>query len=209
MIPRMHRVLPGFTLLELLIAMSLLAVLSLLFTDGLRFGLRVWERSAGQGRTVADTVAVYEFLEGRLARAVLLPADTDGTKPSLTGTSDWLSFVTVDADHAALAFPQRAELDCSNVSIAGSCQLRLLNLAGLPLRGVSDLRTKTTLFADVDRVALSYFGRRNRDNTAQWDHSWSNPDRLPMLVRMEINRNSADDLTWIFALPRGDSGRQM
>ena len=68
----------GFTLLELLVAMTVLGVLTGLLASGLGFGSRVWERERNQLDTTSDLQLVQDVLRRILTQALPLSAPADG-----------------------------------------------------------------------------------------------------------------------------------
>lgn len=60
---------PGFTLLELLIAMTLVSLLSVLLLGGLHMGTRVWERSADVADEMDEVRAARGFLRNTISQA--------------------------------------------------------------------------------------------------------------------------------------------
>ena len=56
----------GFTLVEVLVALGLLALLGVMLSDGLRFGVRVWERTREASSALGDVSATQNFLRRRL-----------------------------------------------------------------------------------------------------------------------------------------------
>src|SRR5579864_2460479 len=59
----------GFTLLELLISLTLLAVLSAILFGGLRFGTRAWERSEVMASETDEIAIAQNFLRRQLSDA--------------------------------------------------------------------------------------------------------------------------------------------
>ena len=61
----------GFTLVELLVAMTLLAFLSVSLFGGLRFGARSWEAVVDSSAERDDIASTQTFLRDRLAQLML------------------------------------------------------------------------------------------------------------------------------------------
>lgn len=95
----------GFTLLELLIAMVLLAMVSTLALGGLRAGTRVWDRTERVAEEQATDLALAGFLE-RLLAGVVAAQIRDGTRtPPILFRGDDRAMVFVAPLPSALAAP--------------------------------------------------------------------------------------------------------
>lgn len=66
----------GFTLLELLAALTVLGVLMVLMFGGLRFGARVWERGEGDLRAMVEMQAVTSLIRRQVSQAMPSSAAT-------------------------------------------------------------------------------------------------------------------------------------
>lgn len=77
----------GFTLVELLIAFSLVALVSLLLFSGLRLGLRSWESVDGTAEQNAELRVARNFLERVLSQARAVTLSLDG-EPVLVFSGD-------------------------------------------------------------------------------------------------------------------------
>ncbi|HYN38146.1 MAG TPA: type II secretion system protein, partial [Rhodospirillales bacterium] len=87
----------GFTLLELLVAMTVLGVLTALLASGLNFGTRVWERERTQLDAASELQLVQDVLRRMIAQAIPLPPPTDGNagapESSFVGTDTSVRFL--------------------------------------------------------------------------------------------------------------------
>jgi len=90
---------PGFTLIELVLALSILAIMITVLLGGLRMGLRAWQRGEDRaavlqhGRSV--TQIIEEALGGTYGYAGLVKQDAATPVILFKGYSERLSFVTV------------------------------------------------------------------------------------------------------------------
>ena len=172
----------GFTLVELLVAMTLLGFLTVLLFGGLRFGTRAWERSQ---ENYADENAVRSaesLLAMTIAQAYPLPlrSSTYGQDVDFDGEARQMTWLTAADD--------------------GSGGMRRLRLRAQPQIGSMDL----DLFADAELTAapdaaprhllskisafeLSYLGRRVGEKAARWAADWHGQKHLPELVRVRVH----------------------
>ena len=90
---------PGFTLFEILVALALLSLLTVLLAGQIRFGQRAWESGAAVADDLAELQAVQGFLRRQLAQVrPLHAAREDGarrSRPIFEGGPQGLRFVAL------------------------------------------------------------------------------------------------------------------
>ncbi|MBU6297678.1 MAG: prepilin-type N-terminal cleavage/methylation domain-containing protein, partial [Alphaproteobacteria bacterium] len=144
----------GFTLLELLIAMTLLALLSALLFGGLKFGSQVWAAAEAKTAGTDKIIAVRSLLSQEMARAYpqFLTSDPTDAHVAFDGTAQTMTFLGPDPRQsgAMLRIDVRSIRDRKAVTlrIAGTPELAL---AGTPVRPLADL-------PGLASVAFAYFG---------------------------------------------------
>lgn len=185
----------GFTLIEMLVALTLIGLLSAGLFSGLRFGARAWEAGGERIAATNDVEAGRAFLRRRLAQiqALAMGADRGERQPVFDGRPDSLRFAAdwpVHLGHGGVyVFTLRA--DDTNSGL-------LLDWALYRPDGpvdVSDGRQRPRrLFAGVDKVSFRYFGRRRPAEDARWHDDWIESDRLPSLIQITMTGEDAE--TW-------------
>ena len=202
----------GFTLLEMLVAVTVLSVLAALVYGMLRIGMRSWE--AGSERIAASdlTRIGWQYVHASLTAAVsppsLLPDD-----PGIhfLGAADSLEFVSELP--AWLGGGGYHVLSLALTEEPGAHERRL-ELEARPLAGYDDADLdpaglpRAVLADDVERLAFAYFGVGERGGEPDWLDSWAGRESLPLLVRMEVEL--ADGSAWplLVAHPRLGQDRQ-
>ncbi len=85
----------GFTLLELLIAISLFGLIAVMLHAGLRFGVRAWETQEGAGGLRAEVQVVRELLRRQFERTRVPHAIAVGRdeRAAFAGTEESVTFV--------------------------------------------------------------------------------------------------------------------
>lgn len=194
---------PGFTLLELLVSLGLLALLSLLLVDGLRFGARVWERSGSTAGSSGDLSVTYDFLSRRMRSAVFaIGEDQTGREvPSVIGDSLSFSFLSSDPDNPALSSRHRLTIDCSGAASTGDCIASVSASDGRSLPWVNDSQSRTTILADVSKMEIDYFGSDAANAAPSRHKDWSAARHVPELIRLRFNQARENSYEWVFALP--------
>jgi general secretion pathway protein J len=189
----------GFTLLELLVSLSLLIIMLALINGALRFGRQAWAVSDEVERA-QNIDALRNLLDQRLAEALPLASwDERGVaRSSLQGTSDQLSFVT--------AMPSRNGMPAGLFALT----LRLISAAGLvgqPLalefRPLTSIATapaapghQPVLIEKVAQLSIRYYGLPERGGDVQWLDGWQGRTGFPRLIAIGVRFPAGDPRTW-------------
>jgi general secretion pathway protein J len=188
----------GFTLVELLVALTLMALVSVILFGGLRFGVRAWETGGARMEQAHRIEAVQNLLRRQISQARFLPhaSDTDATI-SFAGDGNSLTFIAPLPAHRGIAGPYLFNLRTGGR--AGQSDLTLtwsLYWPELLTTGASGFEDGTTLLEDVAEIELSYFGAPFPDQPAQWWNAWDLNDGQPQLVRMRVEFPPGDRRRW-------------
>lgn len=178
----------GFTLLELLVAMTLLALLTVMLSGGVRFGTRVWE--SGEAKD-DQSAGVREFLRRSIEGMLPEPRDTQDPASVLfaTGSSTSLEFTTRTMAEAAMGGRYFLQLRQEGTKLVASWQ-RLPEGAQLP-GGSAELETRT-LIDGVKGVNFAYM-----DQGQEWLNDWADSRRLPRYVRIQLLYPDGDTRRWV------------
>ncbi|MGC8475131.1 MAG: prepilin-type N-terminal cleavage/methylation domain-containing protein [Acetobacteraceae bacterium] len=183
----------GFTLIETLVALTVLALLSVVLFGGLRAAQRMQDAGAARARELRDIAAMHMILRGLIGDAA--PARR-ARQIAFVGAPERLSFIAPMPAPLGLAGTQRFSLGLVGQGRAG----RLL-LTFAPLDGDGPA-SRSLLLRGVRGIALRYFvapaGR-----PARWRRRWAAGPVLPLLVRLQLrlrDRMAVPDL--VIALHR-------
>jgi general secretion pathway protein J len=182
---------PGFTLIEMVVALALLGAMMLMLYSGLTFGLRGWDAADANGRRTADRQVAANFLRRELEE--LFPMrfkDPMTLRFAFEGKADTLRFAS--ARPAGIS-----ALGLSLVGIAvedaadGSRRRDLVMRRAMPDDeakdfGPLDKAERSVLFEGVERVSFQYYGSENDFTDPAWVDSWEFPGRVPQVIRLRI-----------------------
>ncbi len=186
----------GFTLLELLVSMTLLALILTLLFGGLRTGTRVWEAGAER----ADNLARLQASQGFLRRQIggLYPlAERDRNGPpesSFEGTREHARFIGLLPAHFGFSGFQRIE-----VGLVDDDDGRHLGVSWQAYGAeemLSEEDRRALLIEHVEAVELSYFGAKRRRGEARWEDDWRAAEQAPRLVRLRLSFAHGDRRVW-------------
>ncbi len=190
-----YRKVTGFTLLELLIAMTLLGFILALLFGGLRLGARSWD--AGELRTENSTHLA--LVQGFLRRELTLIYPSRWKKKAnselaFVGESNRLSFVA----------PISAQLGPGGLYLVRLEQVKdkdgnqLVMKRSIPEADSADFSAldgaeKVVLAEQVESLSFAYFGPESKEAEPRWSDKWDNPNLLPYLIRIRIKFSNGRD----------------
>lgn len=191
----------GFTLLELLISITLLGLILVLLFGGLRLGVRSWDAVQQQ----VDNLNTVRSVENFLRREMTLTypyrwksAQGQRTTLAFQGERGKLSFVA--------GLPSRigvGGLYAISLEIEQNGKSKRLLWRQMPLNSQmqdfsSLAQAKTMVLAGaelsaVEDVWLSYLGRDGAEGAPQWVDHWESETRLPLLIRIQVRFSNGTD----------------
>lgn len=192
----------GFTLVELLIALTLFALLATLLFGGLRFAGRAVAAGDARLERSAELSLAASFLRRVLAAAEPLPRAESGGGAS----------VAFEGEPDALAF---ASLPPAYLAPPGYYWLRLGVESGdrLALRWeaigsgeVVAAPAPTLLIERVRAIELAYFGAFDVYARPEWHERWEHAPALPQMVRLRLTFSDGSRGPDILVAPRLSRG---
>ncbi len=200
----------GFTLMELLVAMTLLGILMTALFGSLRLGARVWEASDRVLKHEGEAMAIRSFLNDRFEQAmpVVLLRDDGRSDIIFAGERSVLRFASTMPESVGFGpyiielvlTPGREQQEAADLSI----RWRLAAHSGVP--EADDVKQRI-LVNDVAALALGYFGAKEGENEAPaWHGAWHGQERLPDLIRLDLGFDEEDGRRWapLIVSPRVD-----
>lgn len=195
----------GFTLLEMLVGLTLLGVLLILIYSALNIGLRAWDTGDKRAGEASHQRIVQSFLRRELGQ--VFPIRWRGiteSKIAFEGAGKEIKFVTALNLGASIKEGglQWGHLYLSDDPEEGPDGKRRQSL--FLKREVFDLQAKdwdglgkakpTRLIAGVKEMEISYFGAENEGADPKWINEWTYPLRIPLLVKISIKTDVGRDV---------------
>lgn len=174
----------GFTLLEMLVVVTVLGFLIIGLTQGVRTGLTLWE---AQSRRVGETAELDAA--ARILRALL-----SGIAPSPSvGPTGGAGGLELKGSAASLAFvgdlptglgtTQRADITLE--LSRGRLVLRWTPHRHELSTAAASPPTETELVGNVERLDLAYWGTSSSGQETGWQAQWDGP-AIPELIRVRL-----------------------
>lgn len=186
----------GFTLMELLIALTLFAVLMTALVGGLGFGARVWEKSDDRLEARSQLDIVHGFLRQRLEEA--LPAsevdEAARRQPLFSGEPERLRLASFMPDSLGEGI-FLLELSLRRRPGDEETSDLILRWRPWPEASAQDVGERVIL-DDVDGLDIAYFGADEGQATATWRDRWQERPLLPALIRIDLQFSAGDGRRW-------------
>jgi general secretion pathway protein J len=178
----------GFTLLELLVSMMLLALIMSLLLGGLQLASRASEAGAERAEALGHVGLAQAWLRSEIARARPLVLRPEQGEPRLAfrGEPQRLQFVSqLSPHHGGALYAIALLVDRRHEKPRLSLRYQPLYPDALELpdwEGGEEL----ILLDGIAAAELGYYGRAGATEPAEWHASWERMDTLPDLVRLVV-----------------------
>lgn len=190
----------GFTLIEVLIAMTLLSIMVVLLFGSLKICAESWDKGESKMNQVNEIGVVYSFFQRQLTTAIPIWDDfsvADEKTFSFHGDEHSMQFVGEFPASASRGGLQLFSIDFDDKKSGRQIVDTQINVTVKPFLPVLDdkdiAKEQVTLIKHVKALAFSYFGI---DDTSElsWQSTWLERDSLPQMVKIHIERE--DGMYW-------------
>jgi general secretion pathway protein J len=193
----------GFTLLELLVALSIFALLSVMAYSGLRSVLQQRSVTEAEAQRLAELQKIYMLMQRDLEQAVARPVRDEygDTQPPLSGDS---AFQFTRGGWANPLGHPRSELQRVGYAWVGD---HLVRYVWPVLDRAQDTQPLEQQLSDrITGMEVRFLAAND-----QWLTKWpdpatvqtgaSPPETLPRAVEITLHHKQYGDLVWLFRLP--------
>jgi general secretion pathway protein J len=177
----------GFTLIELMVSLTILGVILALLAGALRVISKNWEANTDRIETLDMLSRAADILRRDAAGLQRVVTTSGGAAPSyvFTGAEDHLSFVTLEPPYPTASGPYFVDYSLARNGPA----VELIRARALYRKGMESFPGATP----ANRVRLAEGSYRYRFayadksiGTAGWRSSWPDRLRLPDLIRLQV-----------------------
>ncbi len=177
----MNRNRKGFTLLELLIAMSLLVLIVAITMGAMSLASRSVEAGEKKMETAERIRTVTALLDAQIQSQMPLTYEKDGNKINyFQGDGTALRLAT---SHSVWGGRQGCLIVDYRIRVDGDGQKTLSVVEQTP--GIEGMR-EALLFARASEISFEYFGSGTKDEKPYWQDQWSDEISLPQAVRLHL-----------------------
>lgn len=165
----------GFSVMELLVALSIAAIISTLLFGGYSFASKAWARAQSAEDGSSEIYAAQTFLRRAFDGISLKPGENQ-----LSGSSTSVQFAT------QLAMPGQQAMRTLITLNADTCPdhtCLMVELSHDDADAHSAQPIRAILLRDVESISFAYL---SQTRGAFWQSNWSAADGAPMLVRIDV-----------------------
>lgn len=180
----------GFTLVEILVALTLFSLILVMVFNGLYSAGLSWKKGLDQ-----DDINDYQrldlaFLRRQLSQAVpLVMIDGNEDTVLFKGSHNSIRFISDLPSHRG-----NGGLMMIDVRIKQQDKDKDLILTYQPIRPGTDFfgerkseaADTLVLLKNIERIKFSYYGKQKFNEASAWHDNWESSDLLPDLVKLEI-----------------------
>lgn len=199
--PGIHLRQTGFTLLELVVAITLMGLVLVVLYSGLRLGLNGWDSGEQRAEATNRLRLVQEFLRRQLAQSMTVYQTNDQQEKVVvfSGQPNSIEFVAPMLIQLGQGGLYRVRIE------AGDGRLRLRWRPYLPDDPAAGEERETVLLEGVSAVEWAYFGPEREDDQEppRWRSEWSSPERRPLLTRLNLTEGNEAWPDLVVALVEG------
>ncbi|MGB4948699.1 MAG: type II secretion system protein GspJ [Candidatus Competibacter denitrificans] len=174
----------GFTLLELVIAITLMGLILVVLYSGLRLGLNSSESGEQRAEATDRLRLVQEFLRRQLAQSMTVYQANDQKEQVVVfaGQPNSIDFVAPMLTQLGQGGLYRVRVGLAN----GRLQVRWRPYQ--PDDPNAGAEQQKVLLEGVSKIEWAYFGSERDDDPEppRWHTEWSSPQRRPSLVRLNL-----------------------
>lgn len=195
----------GLTLVELVLALTILAVMSATLLGTISFGGTAQKTVAERSKKHAAIISTHRFLRTQISSAITPMQVGTGTSSTNAGAGT--------SDHVFLGDPRRLAFTAPWLTYIGQGNLFVFNLhrksdelviswrpADPTDRESRNEATETigsrVLMSSVSDFSIEYFGSRDLGGEPDWHSSWTDVSRLPNLLRINVVFSGENPIVW-------------
>jgi general secretion pathway protein J len=188
----------GFTLVELLVALTLTGLIFVALFGGLRFGTRTWETGIARSEVSAQVEIAHALLRRLLAEAILIAGDRRG-EFSFEGEAEQIRFTAPGPRQVGLGGVYLFELftepsqEKQRLVLRWRVYRKDLDVERPP---DDEARKRRVLLDGIESLRLAYFGDPESEEDPQWLEGWSGHEVLPKLVSVKLELPADDARRW-------------
>jgi len=177
----------GFTLLEMLLAITLLSMIVGSILGGLHLGRRAWETGKSY-EAVGEIEEASRAIADQLARAapIILTKTNNGEIVAFEGLAESCRFLALSEGEAQWGGLNLTEIALADVTID---ELAVWTRVFRPAEGFSPPRTgmrMTSAMREAAYFRMSYFGEIEKGRPPAWADRWVDRGALPLLIAVHV-----------------------
>lgn len=188
----------GFTLIEMLLAMTLLSLVMVILVNALQLSATVSGAVVQSTDDMEEFLLMQQFLRNQLeqARPIMVRIPGESPKIGFSGEENKIEFLAPMPSHGAVPGIYWFSVEIEETE-AGK-QLTLASRAyGIDDSAVApnELGQKRVLYTGFEKASFGYLAER-RHAKREWVSRWNETDSLPLLVRLRLWKDVHEPDSW-------------
>lgn len=183
----------GFTLLEMMVGITIFSLVIVVLYAGYRLGMRSWESGERTQAAISELRLAGTFVRRHVTQTLPLAISRNNAWHLwFEGDGERLVFVTSMPAYLGQGgmYEMTLSVDERDDGAALMVARRLLHPDADPGRpGVDD--QPRALVGDLQSARFDFFGTDSDDVEASWHRRWEGKQRLPRLVRLQLTSHVA------------------
>ena len=195
---RAHSGASGFSLVELLLALSLMSMLLALAYGGLRASTRATDKGQAILEDSSRIRMAHQFVRKQLnqmSSLVFAESDDQQERTVFEGEAKKIRYVAPMPGYLGFGGPQVQEL-----SVVAADEGYALVLSHALLQGFEEenlyLRDPIVLIESIEFAEFSFLGRDEEGELTAWTTQWDQPELIPEAVSLEIEFTEDVYIRW-------------
>ena len=189
----------GFTLVELLLAVTLMSILLGLTYTGLRAAARSSERGeimlAAGGEMRASHQFIRRQLNQMLPLAFAMTDDADALRMVFVGDAKYIQYVAPMPGYLGSGGPQVQFLELASGNEGNVLQFSHALLQGFEADHLFE-RDPVILLENVESAGFEFLGLDEEGEVTDWVSNWDQPEILPLAVRLNLELSGELQMQW-------------
>ncbi len=189
----------GFTLVELLLAITLLSILLALTYSGLMAATRAADRGEAMLADGGEMRAAHQFIRRQLNQmlplAFAVAADGNDTRVLFSGDAEHIEYVAPMPGYLGTGGPQVQRIELANDGNDDALQFSHTLLQGFEEDHLAD-RDPVLLLRGIRAAEFEFLGRDQNGDITDWSTTWDDPGQLPVAIRLRIEFSDPARQRW-------------
>jgi general secretion pathway protein J len=188
----------GFTLVEMLLALTLMSMLMALAYGGLRASTRATDRGQVILEESSRIRMAHQFVRKQLNQMiplVFMESEDQEQRTVFEGSSDRIRFVAPMPGYLGFGGPQVQELTFQSGEEGFALVISHALLQGFDEEKLYE-RAPIVLLEWIEKAEFQFLGLDEEGELSTWSSEWENPETLPLAVSLDIEFNEEVYVMW-------------